>query len=49
MVHPIYRQKPMFMLIMIIGLIVVEISTVDQNGDRRTGARIMIRFNYTIG
>ena len=37
------------MLIMIIGLIVVEISTVDQNGDRRTGARIKIRSNYTIG
>ena len=37
------------MLIMIIGLIVVKISTVAQIGDRRTGARIKIRFNYTIG
>ena len=37
------------MLIMIVGLIVVEISTVDQNGDRRTGARIKIRLYYTIG
>ena len=31
---------------MSMGLLVVEISSVDRNGDRHTGARIKMRLNY---
>ena len=35
-----------YLLKMSMGLLVVEISSVDRNGDRHTGARIKMRLNY---